>query len=72
MTSRSRLSEIARNARTTFGSNCVPALLASSTRACAAGYGFLYERAAVITSNASATATMRPASEMSSPLNPFG
>jgi hypothetical protein len=72
ITSRKRPREIARNARTTTGSNCVPALFANSVRAWAAGKGFLYERAAVMTSNASATATMRPASEIRLPRSPLG
>ena len=55
ITRRNSPTEIARNARTMCGSNCEPALSVSSTRACAAGNGFLYERAAVMTSNASAT-----------------
>ena len=41
MTRRRSPSEIARNARTMSGSNWVPALSVSSTRACAAGQGLL-------------------------------
>ena len=48
-----------RNARTTAGSNCVPAHLASSSRASTAERAALYERTEVITSNVSATDTMR-------------
>jgi hypothetical protein len=63
---------MARNARTTSGSNCVPAhrdssFLASTTEDCR-----LYERAEVITSNTSATATIRPAREISSAASPCG
>ena len=43
-------SEISKKLRTSCGSNCVPLLRVNSARACAAGSGFLYERAAVITS----------------------
>ena len=46
-------------ARTTAGSNWLPAQRVSSIRAASTGRGFLYDRAAVITSRASATATMR-------------
>ena len=53
--------EICRNARTMSGSNCVPAQRVISRRASWIVIGFLYERAAVITSNTSATATSRPA-----------
>ena len=72
MASRRRPSETLRNARTTRGSNCAPAQRAISSRAATALPGSLYERADVITSNTSATATMRPASEMSSPWLPLG
>ncbi len=70
--SRRRPSETPRNARTTRGSNCAPEQRAISSRAAPASPGSLYERAEVMTSNTSATATMRPASEMSSPSLPFG
>jgi hypothetical protein len=52
----------ARNARTTSGSKCAPAQSMSSLRAALALIGFLYERAAVMVSYESATATIRPAS----------
>jgi hypothetical protein len=45
-----RGSEIARNARTMFGSKCVPAQRVNSSRALSVDMGRLYERAAVITS----------------------
>jgi hypothetical protein len=59
-------------ARTTSGSNCVPAFFVSSWRASSIGRGFLYARAAVMTAKASATATIRALSEMSAPASPLG
>ena len=53
-----------RNARTTSRSNCEPAFAMSSSRAWAALCGSLYERAAVITSNTSATETIFALSEI--------
>ena len=50
----------------TVGSNWVPALATTSRRATGAGYGFLYERAVVITANASATATILAETEIAS------
>ena len=44
------LTGTARKARTTTGSNCVPAHLASSMRAASGEHGFLYERVLVMTS----------------------
>jgi hypothetical protein len=64
--------EIANIARTTAGSNWVPAPFRSSRRATSIEYGFLYERAIVITANASATDTIRPVREMFSPASPYG
>ena len=61
-----------KNARETTGSNWDPALSATSWRASSAGIGFLYERVDVITSKASATATMRAASGISLPWRPAG
>ncbi len=59
MAMRNLPSEMLRNARTTAGSNCEPAQSASSRRAVAAEPASLYERTDVITSNVSATETMR-------------
>ncbi len=67
MITRIRPSETFRNARTTCGSNCVPAHFAISWRPSALFPASLYDRAEVITSKTSATATMRPGSGMSSP-----
>ena len=53
-----------RNARTMAGSKCVPAQRVSSARAENVDRAALYDRAAVIVSNASTTATARPAVEM--------
>ena len=50
ITSRSRPMEMLRNARTTSGSNWVPAQRASSARASAGDIAVLYERTDVITS----------------------
>jgi hypothetical protein len=72
MASRSFPSPMLRNARTMTGSKWVPADRASSWRASSAGTGCLYEREAVMTSKASATATMRAAREISSPFRPRG
>ena len=69
---RRRPIEMFRNARTTVGSNWLPAQRANSARAAAADTGCLYDCADVITSNASATATMRAARLMSSPANRRG
>ena len=49
-----------------------PAQRVISRRASWIVIGFLYDRVAVITSNTSATATSRPAKEMSLPDNPAG
>lgn len=59
-----RPTDTSNSARTTAGSNWEPAFLVSSSRAAAAGSAFLYERVAVITSYASATATIRALSEI--------
>jgi hypothetical protein len=72
MTSRIRPREMFRKARTSRGSNCVPAQRAISDRASVALAGSLYERAEVITSNTSAIATMRPPKGISSPAIPRG
>ncbi|CAB4601550.1 unannotated protein [freshwater metagenome] len=72
ITRRSRPIDRLMNARTTAGSKWVPAHLASSMRASAALRAAVYERTDVITSNTSATATIRPASEISVPRSPFG
>ena len=72
VTNRSRPIEMFKNARTTAGSNCPPEHLASSARASAADTGALYERADVITSNVSATATIRAEIAMSKPARPAG
>ena len=72
MTKRMRPSETFRNARTTCGSNCVPGAAGDLLRASAATDADLYDRAEVITSNESATATMRPASGIASPARPCG
>jgi len=58
MTNRCRPTEMSKNARTMAGSNCVPAQRVNSFRANFGDMALLYERAAVITSNASATATI--------------
>ena len=57
---RSLGSEMLRNARTISGSNCPPAQSASSRLAAHTAIGFLYERAAVMVSYASATETILP------------
>ena len=72
MTSRIRPSDTFRKARTTLGSNCVPAQRAISSRPAVAAPAALYDRAEVITSNTSAIATIRPASGISSPAMPRG
>ena len=59
-------------ARTTVGSNCEPAHRSSSARASAAAIGFLYDRAEVITSKASATATIRAERVIDVPRSPYG
>jgi len=64
MTQRWRPTEMLRNALTIAGSNCVPAQRVSSFRASRGDIGLLYERAAVITSNESATATIRAPKEI--------
>ncbi len=71
-THRSRPMETLRSALTMAGSNWPPAQRVSSSRAATGLSAFLYERMAVITSNASATATMRAPSEMSCPESPNG
>jgi hypothetical protein len=71
-TQRRRPSETASSARTTCGSNCSPAQRVISARANWKSRGFLYERTAVMVSNASVTATMRPAIEISCPAMPSG
>jgi hypothetical protein len=63
-TRRWRPTEMLRNARTMAGSNWVPAQRVSSLRASQGDIGLLYERAAVITSKESATATMRAPREI--------
>ena len=65
-------SDTFRKARTIAGSNCSPAHAASSRRAAGTLIGFLYERAAVITSKESATLTIRAANEIWSPSRPCG
>ncbi len=64
MTQRWRPSEMFRNALTTAGSNWVPAQRVSSLRASRADMALLYERMAVMTSNESATATIRAPREI--------
>ncbi len=64
---RKRPSETFRKARTMAASNWVPAHLANSARAATGEIGSLYDRADVITSNASVTATILPARLMSVP-----
>jgi hypothetical protein len=59
-------------ARTTRGSNCVPEHFFSSRRAASRPTGLRYERAAVMTSNVSATATMRAPRQIWSALRPSG
>jgi hypothetical protein len=71
-THRSRPIEMFNSALTISGSNCWPAQRVSSFRAATGLRAFLYERTAVMTSNASATATMRAPSEISSPDRPNG
>ena len=66
-----RPSEMRRNARTIAGSNWPPAHAASSRRAAGTLIGFLYERAAVITSNESVTLTILAACEISEPASRF-
>lgn len=72
MISRIRPSETFKNARTIPGSNCVPAHAAISVRPSVLLPASLYERAEVITSNTSATATIRPGRGMPSPARPRG
>ena len=69
---RNRPSDTFRNALTTAASNWLPAQRASSARAATGEIGSLYDRADVITSNASVTATIRPARLMSVPASPRG
>ena len=64
MTQRWRPTEMFRNALTIAGSNWVPAQRVNSLRASRGDMGLLYERAAVITSKESATATIRAPSEI--------
>jgi hypothetical protein len=61
-----------RNALTTKGSKCPPEHLANSALASSKDIGFLYDREAVITSKASATATIRDPSGIWEPEIPFG
>ena len=72
ITRRRLLVDRLKKARTTSGSKWVPAHRASSARASWAERGCWYERTEVITSNTSATATMRAGIEMAYPLMPFG
>jgi hypothetical protein len=72
ITSRIRPREMFTNARTSRGSNCVPAHRAISARPSVAFPASLYDRADVITSNTSAIATIRPANGISSPAVPRG
>ena len=72
ITRRIRPSEMFTNARTTEGSNWVPAQRAISCLPSAAPPASLYERFDVITSKTSAIATMRPANGISSPAIPRG
>ena len=69
---RSRGAETASSARTTSGSNWEPLKRTVSSCAAARVIAFLYVRGPVMTSKESATATIRPASEMSRPLSPSG
>ena len=68
----SRGSEMARKARTMTGSKWLPAHAVSSARALSVDRAALYDRAAVIVSNASTTAIARPASEIALPCSPAG
>ena len=61
---------MARNARTTIGSNCSPASFAISTRAVEAFTAWPYERRVVMASKVSATATMRAPKQICSPAKP--
>ena len=70
--SRMLLREVATNARTSRGSNCVPEQRTSSARASLELAGSLYDRDDVITSKTSAIATMRPARGICSPASPRG
>jgi hypothetical protein len=67
ITQRRRPIETFSSALTMAGSNCEPAQRVNSCRAATGLRAFLYERTAVMTSKASATATMRAPSDMSSP-----
>ncbi|HTT91833.1 MAG TPA: hypothetical protein VMF65_19925 [Acidimicrobiales bacterium] len=71
-THRSRPIDTFRSALTIAGSNWLPAQRVSSWRAAAGLRAFLYERTAVMTSKASATATIRAPREMASPDRPKG
>ena len=71
-TQRRRPIETFRSALTMAGSNWLPAQRVSSWRAATGLNAFLYERIAVMTSKASATATIRAPSEISSPDKPKG
>jgi hypothetical protein len=71
-TQRRRPIETFRSALTMAGSNWLPAQRVSSWRAATGLNAFLYERTAVMTSKASATATIRAPSEISSPDKPKG
>ena len=72
ITRRNRPSDRLMNARTTAGSKWVPAHRASSARASVGVRACLYDRTEVSTSNTSATATMRPACEISVRFRPNG
>jgi hypothetical protein len=72
ITSRIFPSEMFTKARTSRGSNCVPAQRVISARPSVALPASLYDRAEVITSKTSAIATIRPGSGISSPARPRG
>jgi hypothetical protein len=72
ITQRTRPIDTLRRALTMAGSNWPPAQRVSSWRAAPGLNAFLYDRMAVMTSNASATATMRAPREISSPDSPKG
>ena len=72
ITLRKRLAEILRKARTTTGSNWLPAFSLSSRSANRGLNAAWYERRAVIASKASATATMRAPKAISLPASRSG
>ena len=72
MATRRRLMPMARNARTTCGSNWVPAPAVSSARASAGVRRSRPAPGSVMASKASATVTMRADNAISSPARPFG